>query len=54
MWVDPEKNKQKFVDIDSQNIALFVAKKKVNDGMQDVIIQLLPDNTIDATNTEEN
>ena len=40
IWTNIEKNRQEWVDIDNQHIALFVAKKKVADGMQDVLIQV--------------
>ena len=45
IWVDTVKNKQRFVDIDDQHIAVFIAKKKVSDGMQNVVIQVLGDRT---------
>ena len=34
------KNRQEWCDVDDQSIAVFVAKKKVNDGMQNVLIQV--------------
>ena len=34
------KGRQDFVDIDEQNIALFIAKQKVRAGMQNVLIQV--------------
>lgn len=40
IYFDPTKNRQEYVDMDNQNIAIFIAKKKVRDGMQNVIIQL--------------
>lgn len=40
IWTNINKNRQEWVDIDSQHIALFVAKKKVADGMQNVLIQV--------------
>ena len=40
IYFDPVKNRQEYVDMDNQNIAIFIAKKKVRDGMQDVIIQV--------------
>lgn len=40
IYFDPNKNKQEYVDMDNQNIAIFIAKKKVRDGMQNVIIQI--------------
>ena len=40
IYFDPTKNRQEYVDMDNQNIAIFIAKKKVRDGMQDVIIQV--------------
>ena len=46
IWVDTVKNRQRFVDIDDQDIAVFIAKKKVNDGMQNVVIQILGDRTV--------
>jgi len=43
IWVNTVKGKQEYVDIDDQHIVLFVAKKKVSDGMQGVIIQVSGD-----------
>ena len=40
IWTDTSKNRQEWCDMSDQNIAIFVAKKKVNDGMQNVIIQV--------------
>ena len=40
IWTNMSKNRQEWCDIDEQHIALFVAKKKVNDGMQNVLIQV--------------
>jgi len=40
IWINPAKNKREFVDVKEQNIAIFIAKKKVNDGMQEVIINV--------------
>lgn len=34
------KNRQEWCDMTEQNIAIFVAKKKVADGMQNVLIQV--------------
>lgn len=46
IWTNINKNRQEWVDIDSQHIALFVAKKKVADGMQNVLIQVTGDHSI--------
>jgi hypothetical protein len=40
IWTNVEKNRQEWVDMPDQNIAIFVAKKKVSEGMQNVIIQV--------------
>lgn len=40
IYFDPTKNREEYVDMDNQNIAIFIAKKKVRDGMQNVIIQV--------------
>lgn len=40
IWTNINKNRQEWVDIDAQYIALFVAKKKVANGMQNVLIQV--------------
>ena len=40
IWTNVEKNRQEWVDIPDQHIALFIAKKKVSDGMQNVLIQV--------------
>jgi hypothetical protein len=34
------KNRQEWCDVDDQSIAVFIAKKKVNDGMPNVLIQV--------------
>jgi len=38
------KNRQEWCDINEQHIALFVAKKKVSEGMQNVLIQITTEN----------
>lgn len=40
VWVNINKNRQEWVDINNQHIALFVAKQKISEGMQDVLIQI--------------
>jgi len=41
-WINPDKQRQEVSEFEDQTIALFVAKKKVNEGMQNVVIQLFP------------
>ena len=41
-WINPEKQRQEVSEFEDQSIAMFVAKKKVNEGMQNVVIQLFP------------
>jgi len=48
IWVNPAKNRQEMCDMSDQHIALFVAKKKVSDGMQDVFIQVIGDASIQS------
>ena len=61
LWLDPQKQKQKFVDV-GPSIAMFIAKKKIFEGMQDVTIKIYPDAKgeeepppldIETTNKEE-
>jgi len=40
IWTNMSKNRQEWRDVDDQSIAVFIAKKKVNDGMQNVLIQV--------------
>ena len=48
IWTNISKNRQEWCDIDSQGIALFIAKKKVSDGMRDVLIQVTGDSSIQS------
>jgi hypothetical protein len=41
IWTNIGKNRQEWCDINDQHIALFVAKKKCSDGMQNVVIQII-------------
>ena len=43
IWFNNVKNRQEAADVDDQYVALFIAKKKLADGMQNVIIQLFPE-----------
>ena len=42
IWYNPTKDRQQSVDVD-QNQAIFIAKKKLSDGMQNVVIQVFRD-----------
>ena len=42
IWYNPTKGRQQSVDAE-QNHAIFIAKKKLSEGMQDVVIQVLSD-----------
>ena len=44
IWTNMAKNRQEWCDIDEQHIALFVAKKKASEGMQNVLIQVTAEN----------
>ena len=46
IWVNINKGKQEWCDVDNQHIAVFIAKKKLSDGMQNVIIQVTSDNSV--------
>ena len=48
IWVNTVKNRQEWCDVDNQGIALFIAKKKVSDGMRDVLIQVTGDSSIQS------
>lgn len=52
VWIDVTKNRQRFEDFTDQQIALFVAKKKVSEGMQDVIIQVSADQSTMADQSD--
>jgi len=43
-WVNTTKNRRETCEVHEQNIAIFIAKKKVNDGMQEVLIQIIGEN----------
>lgn len=37
-WINAQKNRQELVEVNSQDIAIFIAKKKVYEGMKQVLI----------------
>lgn len=39
-WFDANKNKREWCDMDDAAIAAFIARKKVADGMQSVVISV--------------
>ena len=39
VWFDPIKNRRQYTDV-GPSYAIFIAKKKVAEGMQDVVIQV--------------
>ena len=54
IYFDPTKNRQEYVDMQNQNMAIFIAKKKVRDGMQNVIIEVSLNGSYDNQDFTEN
>ena len=50
LWTNTIKNRQEWVDVSEQDIAIFIAKKKVRENMQNVLIQLNPEYGEDLDN----
>ena len=48
IWYDPQKGRRQYTDV-GPSYAIFIAKKKVAEGMQDVMIQVTGENGDDPS-----